>query len=125
MQFDIMTLADFLGWVAVLFTLVAFSMRTMFPLRVSAICANVFFMAYAHLEGTFPILALHAILLPFNAGRLRQIICERRATKRKEQSSIQIPYQFDVAANLKVPADKIEAVVVFRLWDGKPLRRFE
>lgn len=91
MQFGIMTFADFLGWVAVIFTLAAFSMRTMPPLRVAAIGANIFFIGYAYLEGMLPILALHAILLPFNAVRLRQLICARRATERQFQEGLQKP----------------------------------
>jgi hypothetical protein len=70
---ELMSRADLLGWIAVIFTLAAFSMRTMRPLRVAAIGANLFFIAYAYLEGAVPILALHAVLLPFNVVRLWQL----------------------------------------------------
>jgi hypothetical protein len=91
----IMTIADILGWIAVVFTLAAFSMRTMLPLRVAAIGANVFFMGYAHMEAMLPIFALHAILLPFNVVRLWQIIAEKRGA---ETHGLQNLGPFDVAA---------------------------
>lgn len=127
MRMDVMTPADVLGWIAVLFTLVTFSMRTMFPLRVSAICANIFFMGYAQLEGALPILALHAILLPFNTLRLRQIICERRMIKGMDCASNLKPRQADSPLFRPVLAgsDRTETVVVFKLLNGKPLRKFE
>lgn len=67
-------IADLLGWMAVLFTLTAFSMRTMLPLRIAAIGSNICFIGFGYLEGTLPILALHVLLLPFNLMRLRQIL---------------------------------------------------
>jgi hypothetical protein len=90
-----MTIADILGWVAVAFTLTAFSMRTMLPLRVAAIGANVFFMGYAHMEGMLPIFALHAILLPFNVVRLWQLLPEKSGA---ESHALQNLGPFDVAA---------------------------
>lgn len=90
-----MTTADILGWVAVVFTLAAFSMRTMLPLRLAAIGANVFFMGYAHMEGMLPILALHAILLPFNVVRMWQLLSEKSGT---ESHGLQVLGPFDVAA---------------------------
>src|ERR687889_634577 len=54
-------------------------MKTMIPLRMVAICSNIAFMTYALLGlnyGVFgrvyPILVLHASLLPLNLIRLRQ-----------------------------------------------------
>lgn len=62
------------GWLAAALTLSAYAMRTMLPLRMVAIGANVFFIVYSSLEGILPTLALHSILLPFNAYRLWEIL---------------------------------------------------
>lgn len=80
--------ADLLGWVAVLFTLTAFSMRTMLPLRIAAIGANVCFIGFGYLEGTLPILTLHVILLPCNVMRLLQIVLAKREVDRKNESRL-------------------------------------
>jgi CRP/FNR family cyclic AMP-dependent transcriptional regulator len=68
------------GWVASLLVFSTFFMQTMIPLRVVGIASNVAFMSYALLGlayGVFgrvyPILVLHACLLPLNVIRLRQL----------------------------------------------------
>ena len=67
------------GWVSAALVFSSFFMKTMVPLRMVAICSNVAFMTYALLGlkyGVFgrvyPILVLHASLLPLNVIRLRQ-----------------------------------------------------
>jgi len=65
---------DALGWIAASFTLAAYSMRTMLPLRTVAIGANVFFIAYSSLAHIYPTLVLHTLLLPFNIYRLMEIL---------------------------------------------------
>lgn len=70
-----------LGWLAGGFTLFAFTMRTMVPLRVAALCSNACFIAWAALEGLAPVLALHAALLPFNVLRLGQILQLNRSVR--------------------------------------------
>jgi CRP/FNR family transcriptional regulator, cyclic AMP receptor protein len=68
------------AWVASLLVFSTFFMKTMIPLRVAGIASNVAFMSYALLGlayGVFgrlyPILVLHACLLPLNVIRLRQV----------------------------------------------------
>jgi CRP/FNR family transcriptional regulator, cyclic AMP receptor protein len=68
------------AWVAALLVFAAFFMKTMIPLRLVAIASNVAFVAYALLGlrygifgRVYPILVLHAALLPLNIVRLRQI----------------------------------------------------
>src|SRR5262245_65801326 len=68
------------AWVAALLVFAAFFMKTMVPLRLVAIASNVAFIAYALLGlrygifgRVYPILVLHAALLPLNVVRLRQI----------------------------------------------------
>lgn len=89
-----MSLTDILGWIAVIFTLAAFSMRTMQPLRVAAIGANLFFIAYAYLEGALPILALHAVLLPFNVVRLRQLTLVESPMERQARGGLGVRDRF-------------------------------
>jgi CRP-like cAMP-binding protein len=71
-----------LGWVAAAATLYAFMARTMIPLRAAAIVANVAFILYGAFSHTMPVLLLHALLLPLNILRLRdmtRLIAETRA----------------------------------------------
>jgi len=67
------------GWSSAVLVFSSFFMKTMVPLRMVAICSNVSFITYALLGlkyGVFgrvyPILVLHAALLPLNVIRLRQ-----------------------------------------------------
>ena len=65
---------DIVGWTAAALTLGAFSMRTMMPLRIMAIAANICFVLQGYLSGIYPILVLHSILLPLNAYRLAGMV---------------------------------------------------
>jgi CRP/FNR family cyclic AMP-dependent transcriptional regulator len=61
------------GYVASLLVFVAFYMKMMIPLRVIAILSNVAFIIYAVGSHLYPVLILHAVLLPLNGIRLRQM----------------------------------------------------
>jgi len=68
------------AWVAALLVFSSFFMKTIIPLRVVAITSNVAFVIYALLGleygifgRVYPILVLHASLLPLNVFRLREI----------------------------------------------------
>jgi CRP/FNR family cyclic AMP-dependent transcriptional regulator len=68
------------AWVAALLVFSSFFMKTMIPLRIVAITSNVAFSTYALLGlkygifgRVYPILVLHALLLPLNILRLRQL----------------------------------------------------
>ena len=63
-------LVDALGFAAATLTLVAFAQRTMLSMRIAALGANVFFIAYGLLGHYLPVLALHLVLLPLNVVRL-------------------------------------------------------
>jgi CRP/FNR family cyclic AMP-dependent transcriptional regulator len=67
-----MNLIEPFGWLASGFVLLAFSMTAMIPLRISALCSNLSFIAYGQALGLKPILVLHLALLPINAWRLWQ-----------------------------------------------------
>ena len=68
------------GWIAALLVFFAFFMKTMVTLRLIAMASNVAFIAFALLAlrygifgRVYPIMVLHASLLPLNIVRLRQI----------------------------------------------------
>jgi hypothetical protein len=81
---------ELLGWAAACFTLLAFSMRTMLPLRMAAIASNVFFIGYGALGGLTPVLVLHLLLLPFNILRLAELLRTRRAIERARKGAIDL-----------------------------------
>ena len=65
--------AEWFGIAAAAASLYAANAKTMIPLRVAAIVANVLAMTYSFLHGTYPTFVLNAILLPLNAIRLRDM----------------------------------------------------
>ena len=73
-----MLVIDIVGYVAAVLVLAAFCMRSMCTLRVFAILSNFAFITYAYHRELVPILLLHVILLPVNAGRLYQLVSRGR-----------------------------------------------
>ena len=61
------------GYAASMLVFCTFYMKTMIPLRVVAVVSNVAFMLYAVGGRIYPVLILHAILLPLNCVRLIQM----------------------------------------------------
>jgi CRP/FNR family cyclic AMP-dependent transcriptional regulator len=69
-----MTFIDAIGYLAAVLTLATYSMKTMIPLRIIGIGANISFIAFSGLSGIYPSLILHLILLPLNIVRLYQML---------------------------------------------------
>jgi CRP/FNR family cyclic AMP-dependent transcriptional regulator len=68
------------GYLASSLVLVTFCMHTMIALRAVAVCSNIAFIVYGIGDGIHPVLLLHLILLPLNAGHLaRMLLVVRRA----------------------------------------------
>ncbi|HZT54986.1 MAG TPA: hypothetical protein VFA35_02080, partial [Burkholderiaceae bacterium] len=67
--------------IAAAFVLVSSFVKTMIPLRWLAIGSNVGFVAYGALHPSYPMLLLHAALLPLNFFRLAEM---KRLTRRVE-----------------------------------------
>jgi hypothetical protein len=65
--------AEIAGYVAAGLVLATFSMRTMIPLRFVGIASNVAFIVYGFVGGLYPVLFLHALLLPLNVYRLAEM----------------------------------------------------
>lgn len=82
---------DMVGWAASAAVLATFCMNTMMPLRVVAIISNVLFCAYGAVAHIFPVLILHAILLPVNVVRLVQIRRLVHGMQAAENSELSVP----------------------------------
>lgn len=65
--------ADWLGYLAAILVFCSFYAKTFAMLRLVAITSNLTFIGYAIAKGLYPILALHAVLLPLNCLRLAQL----------------------------------------------------
>jgi CRP/FNR family transcriptional regulator, cyclic AMP receptor protein len=77
-----MTFAEvvlFCGYLASALVFAAFFMRGRARLRQVAIASNVAFIVYGIIGGVIPVLTLHALLLPLNIWRLREIHETHRA----------------------------------------------
>ena len=68
-----MSWVEVAGYVASVLVFGTFYMKTMIPLRVVGILSNIAFMIYGAGEHLYPVLILHAILLPLNCVRLIQM----------------------------------------------------
>ena len=66
--------AELIGVAAAAASLYAAHSKTIIPLRVAAIVANLLAMAYSLTHGTYPTFILNAALLPLNAWRLRSML---------------------------------------------------
>jgi CRP/FNR family transcriptional regulator, cyclic AMP receptor protein len=69
-----MRIAETAGYAAAVLVFLTFYMKTMIPLRVVGICSNCAFILYGALDGLYPVLVLHLILLPLNGFRLREML---------------------------------------------------
>ncbi|HEY8579284.1 MAG TPA: cyclic nucleotide-binding domain-containing protein [Beijerinckiaceae bacterium] len=65
--------AEACGWASVAASLYAFNSKTMIPLRVAIVVANVLALAWSGYNHNLPNLTLNAILLPLNILRLREM----------------------------------------------------
>ncbi len=74
---------DCFGFLASGATLYTFAQKRMLPMRISAITANVFFIAYGALGLVYPVLLLHLILLPLNIRRLSQQLADQTEAPRE------------------------------------------
>ncbi len=80
--------AEWIGVAAGLATLYAAQSRTIIPLRIAAIAANCLAMAYSFSHGTYPTLALNAILLPLNGWRLHGMLRLVRGIERSLRGDV-------------------------------------
>lgn len=64
---------DLMGWSAASLTLLAFTMRDVRRLRMASLAASLCFIVYGATTAAWPVLALHAVLLPVNLLRLLEL----------------------------------------------------
>ncbi len=76
-----MQITDYVGWFAAGLTMLTYSQKTMLPLRLSGISANLCFIVWSVSSGIYPTLALHSVLLPLNLYRLLQILLMKRRAR--------------------------------------------
>jgi hypothetical protein len=69
-----MTANGLIGWIAASLVFAAFCAKRMVPLRALAIVSNIAFIGYGYLDALWPIVILHAVMLPMNVIRLRQAL---------------------------------------------------
>jgi hypothetical protein len=69
---------ELLGWLASALVLAAFCARQMVSLRTLAIISNLAFIGYGYLDHIWPVVVLHAAMLPINAIRLRETLLASR-----------------------------------------------
>jgi len=76
--------ADWLGYLAAMLVFGSFYAKTVVALRLVAITSNMAFIAYAVAKGLYPVLILHAVLLPLNCVRLAQLRAIARRPERED-----------------------------------------
>src|SRR5215475_6503937 len=95
------------GYIASLLVFCAFYMKTMIPLRSVAIASNVAFLTYGLAGRLYPIAALHAILLPLNVLRLRQMRSLIRRVKDASTGDISGDWLIPVRVRRRYKAVKV------------------
>jgi hypothetical protein len=73
-----MSWVDYVGFLAALTVLATFCMDTILPLRGFAIASNILFIVYGIAGQLYPVLLLHAVLLPINIGKIVQLVRKNR-----------------------------------------------
>ena len=84
--------AEVFGVAAAAASLYAAQSKTMIPLRIAAIVANMLAMVYSAMHGTYPTFALNAILLPLNAWRLHAMVKLIRAIDAATRSDMNVDW---------------------------------
>lgn len=105
---------EIIGWLGAFFTLSAYSMRNMLSLRCIALAANIAFMTYGALTPVYPMLALHALLLPLNLHRLREILVGMRRMRKDGQAE----HPIDALKPFLRPATFKDGEVIFQRGDS-------
>src|SRR6478752_4110764 len=73
-----MSWVDYVGFLAALTVLATFCMDTIFPLRGLAIASNILFIVYGTAGQLYPVLLLHALLLPINISKIVLLVRKNR-----------------------------------------------
>lgn len=87
-----LTWIELAGYAASTLVFLAFYMKTMIPLRIVGIASNLAFMTYAIGGHLYPVLILHAILLPLNCLRLFQMRALIRQVRGASQGDLSMEW---------------------------------
>jgi len=85
-------LGEVAGYLAAILVFLTFYMKTMIPLRIIGICSNCMFILYGSLDGLYPVLVLHLILLPLNGLRLREMLLLTQQVRRAAQGDLNMDW---------------------------------
>ena len=102
------------GYCASLLVFCTFYMKTMIPLRCVAIASNVAFITYGLAGGIYPVLVLHAVLLPLNAHRLRQMLTLIRRVREASRGKMSMEWLIPLMTRQRLKSGD----VLFRM--GEP-----
>lgn len=87
-----MRIGEIAGYLAAMLVFLTFYMKTMIPLRMIGICSNCMFIIYGSLDGLYPVLVLHLILLPLNGLRLREMLRLTKQVHRAAQNDLNMDW---------------------------------
>ncbi len=104
---------EWLGYLASVLMFSTFYMKTMIPLRVVGICANVCMIGYTAVKGVYPVLVLQSCLLPLNSVRLVQM---RRLIERVRKAA-RGDFSVDALIPFMKPMHADQGTVLFRAGD--------
>jgi hypothetical protein len=66
------------GYAGTGFTIVAYGMKRLLPLRIAGILSSLAFLSYGLLTQSYPLVLMEVALLPINAYRVAEILMEKR-----------------------------------------------
>jgi CRP-like cAMP-binding protein len=99
--------AEVSGYIAATLVFLTFYMKTMVPLRIVGICSNCAFITYGYFGSLYPVLILHAILLPLNSLRLRQILQLTRQVREATHGDLNMNWLKPFTSTLRVQAGEV------------------
>ena len=102
-----------IGYLASLLVFCTFYMKTMIPLRCVAIASNVVFMTYGLTGRIYPVFVLHAVLLPLNLRRLRQMRTLIQRVREASGGNLSMEWLIPLMTRQKLEAGH----VLFRMGD--------
>jgi hypothetical protein len=103
-----------IGYLASLLVFTTFYMKTMIPLRCVAIASNVVFMTYGLTGRIYPVFVLHAVLLPLNLIRLRQVRTLIRRVREASRGDLSMEWLLPLMTRQKLE----KGHVLFRKGDS-------
>ena len=102
-------ISDLCGYLASALVLLTFTTRNMRVLRAIAILSNIAFIIYGALDWLPPVLILHALLLPLNIVRLKELLKGTDGSDRAFASSLRNSVFTGRSRSITVPSRRNEA----------------